>query len=121
MSAGKVYALGTRQRPLIAFFDYTDVFEDFYPHYGVDQHSFAKRWANSGNHALLTLLQRDVGDVVWYEFSVAPQLDGAQHDIVGCDVRFMPSSSLHRLLWRVFYLPKNAWRWRRFYSAYAYV
>lgn len=28
-------------RPLIAFFDYHDVFEDFYPHYGVDQHSFS--------------------------------------------------------------------------------
>lgn len=29
-------AQNTRQRPLIAFFDYPDVFEDFYPHYGVN-------------------------------------------------------------------------------------
>jgi hypothetical protein len=32
-----------RERPLIAFFDYPDVFEDFYPHYGVDQRAFATR------------------------------------------------------------------------------
>ena len=42
-----------RERPLIAFFDYHDVFEDFYPHYGVDQRSFATRWADTANHAWL--------------------------------------------------------------------
>jgi hypothetical protein len=26
-----------RERPLIAFFDYTDICEDFWPHYDVDQ------------------------------------------------------------------------------------
>jgi phenylalanyl-tRNA synthetase alpha subunit len=26
-----------RERPLIAFFDYTDICENFYPHYGADQ------------------------------------------------------------------------------------
>jgi hypothetical protein len=35
-----------RDRPVIAFFDYPDVFEDFYPHYGVDQRSFATQWAS---------------------------------------------------------------------------
>ena len=71
-------------RPLIAFFDYPDVFEDFYPHYGVDQRSFATRWAGTGNHAFLSLLQREVGDVVWYAFSLTPELDEARHEVVGC-------------------------------------
>jgi len=109
----------TRRRPDIAFFDYADVFEDFYPHYGVDQESFATQWANSGNHAFLAVLQREVGNVVWYEFSLAPQIAGARHEVVGCEVKFLPSSWLHRSLWRLFYLPQAAWRWRRLYPAYA--
>jgi hypothetical protein len=55
---------GPRERPLIAFFDYPDVFEDFYPHYGVDQYNFATRWAATGSHAFLSLLQHEVGDVI---------------------------------------------------------
>ena len=47
----------------IAFFEYADVFEDFYPHYRVDQQTFATRWAGTGDHALVTLLQREVGGV----------------------------------------------------------
>ena len=35
------------RRPHIAFFDYPDVFEDFYPHYGVTQEAFAKTWRNT--------------------------------------------------------------------------
>ena len=106
---------------LIAFFDYPDVFEDFYTHYGVDQQSFATRWAATSNHAFLTLLQREVGDVIWYTFSLAPELSEARHEVVGCRVKMLPSSWLHRHLWRLFYLPRNAWRWRRAYPAYATV
>src|SRR5256885_1634320 len=62
------------RRPRIAFFDYPDVFEDFYPHLGVDQRGFATTWARTGNHAFLTLLQREVGDVTWYAFSLRPEL-----------------------------------------------
>jgi glycosyltransferase involved in cell wall biosynthesis len=119
MSIGGQNAMDTHQRPLIAFFDYADVFEDFYPHYGVDQRNFATKWANTGNHAFLTLLQREVGEVVWYEFSLAPEVSSLRHEIVGCQVKFLPSSWLHRSLWRLFYLPKASWRWRRAYPLYA--
>src|SRR5881397_3561392 len=108
-----------RDRPLIAFFDCPDVFEDFYPHCGVDQQSSATRWAATANHAFLSLLQREVGDVVWYAFSLAPRLREARHEVVGCRVRMLPSSWLHRCLWRAFYLPRPAWRWRGAYPAYA--
>jgi glycosyltransferase involved in cell wall biosynthesis len=108
-----------RARPLIAFFDYPDVFEDFYPHYGIDQWTFATRWAATGNHAFLALIQREIGDVVWYTFSLAPELSEARHEVVGCRVKILPSSCLHRCLWRRFYLPRTAWRWRRAYPAYA--
>ncbi len=108
-----------RERPLIAFFDYADVFEDFYPHYGVDQLTFATRWAGSGNHAFVAALQRDVGDVIWYALSLAPELAEARHEVVGCGVKFLPSSRLHRWLWRAFYLPRASWRWRRAYREYA--
>ncbi len=108
-----------RNRPTIAFFDYPDVFEDFYPKYGVDQHSFATSWAASGNHAFLSVLQNEIGDVTWYAFSLKPQLEEATHEVVGCKVKFFRSSFLHRCLWNLFYLPRPAWRWRRFYRVYA--
>jgi len=104
----------------VAFFDYPDVFEDFYPHYGVSQHTFATRWAGSGSHAILALVQREIGDVVWYEFSLAPELAEARHAL-GWTVRFLPSSTLHRAVWRAFYRPRIAWRWRAAYPAYARV
>lgn len=110
-----------RERPLIAFFDYPDVFEDFYPHYGVDQQHFATQWADTGSHAFLSLVQREVGDVIWYEFSLKPQLWEARHEVLGCRVKFLPSSWLHRCLWRLFYLPRAAWRWRGAYRYYATV
>ena len=47
-----------RERPLIAFFDFPDVFEDFYPHYGVNQQAFATTWADTANHAWLALVQK---------------------------------------------------------------
>jgi glycosyltransferase involved in cell wall biosynthesis len=108
-----------RQRPLIAFFEYADVFEDFYPHYGVDQSNFATRWAATGNHAWASLLQREVGDVLWYEFSLEPQVSESRHQVTGCRVKFLLSSWLHRQLWRMFYAPHFAWRWRFAYPAYA--
>ena len=52
-----------RERPLIAFFDYPDVFEDFYPHYGIDQRAFATRWTGTGNHAVSI---QDVISIVYY-------------------------------------------------------
>ncbi|MEO5579102.1 MAG: glycosyltransferase family 4 protein [Gemmatimonadaceae bacterium] len=99
-------------RTRIAFFDYPDVFEDFYPHYGVDQREFATRWADTGMHAVLTVLQREVGDVTWYSQSLAPGIGETSHGVVGCRVKMMRSSVLHRLLWRVFYHAPGAWRWR---------
>jgi glycosyltransferase involved in cell wall biosynthesis len=108
-------------RPVIAFFDYPDVFEDFYPQYGVDRQAFATTAAATPNHAFVSLLQREVGDVIWYQLSVDPATDQTRHQTVGCRIKFMPSSWLHRRLWRVFYLPAMAWRWRGAYPAYATV
>jgi glycosyltransferase involved in cell wall biosynthesis len=110
-----------RHRPRIAFFDYPDVFEDFYSHYGVTQEGFARRWADTANHAWVNLIQREIGDVRWFEFSIAPELSGAKHKNIGCDIRFLKSSRLHRALWKLFYLPKAAWKWRKFYGSYATV
>ena len=109
------------RRPLIAFFDYPDVFEDFYPHYGVSQHEFATRWHNTANHAWLAIIQKEIGDVVWYQNSLRPEVNEESHEFVGCRVKFVASSWLHRLLWKAFYLPSCAWRWRRFYRIYALV
>lgn len=103
----------------VAFFDFCDVFEDFYPHYGVDQPTFAHSWAGTGNHAFIRLLQQEVGDVTWYELALRPGLREANHEVAGCRVRFVRSSWLHRQLWKAFYLPKSAWRWRGLYPWYA--
>ena len=73
-----------QRRPRIAFFDYPDVFEDFYPHYDVDQRTFATIWANSGNHAFIKLLQRDIGDVTWYVLSLSPAVPDSDHAETGC-------------------------------------
>jgi glycosyltransferase involved in cell wall biosynthesis len=108
-----------RNRPHVAFFEFADVFEDFYPHYGVDQRTFATQWVGSGNHLFVSLLQKEVADVTWYEFSLRPQLKEARHEIVGCQVKMVKSSWIHRWLWRAFYLPRCAWRWRNAYRAYA--
>ncbi len=110
-----------RGRPLIAYFDFPDVFEDFYTHYDIEQKEFATRWANTASHTFLSLLQRDVGDVVWYAFSLKPEICETRHEVVGCRVKMLPSSWLHRRLWRLFYLPRAAWRWQRAYPFYATV
>jgi glycosyltransferase involved in cell wall biosynthesis len=106
-----------RDRPVIAFFDYPDVFEDFYPPFGVGRQEFGTRWAASGNHAFVALLQREVGDVVWYAFSLEREIVETRHEVVGCRVKFLPSSWLHRRLWRAFY-SMGKWRQRQFRSAY---
>src|SRR5205823_6203138 len=81
VARGAASRRGPRRRPLIAFFDYPDVFEDFYTHYAVDQRAFATTWAATGSHAFVALVQREVGDVVWYSFSVAPELEEAEHQV----------------------------------------
>jgi glycosyltransferase involved in cell wall biosynthesis len=108
-----------RRRPLIAFFDYPDVFEDFYPHYGVTQQMFAKQWDASGNHAFLSLIQREIADVIWYALSIKPELHEAVHQTVGCKIELVPSSWFHRQVWKLFYLPRPAWRWRFAYPWFA--
>jgi glycosyltransferase involved in cell wall biosynthesis len=108
-------------RVLIAFFDYADVFEDFYPRYGVSQQSFATDWSATGNHAYISLLQRHVGEVIWYETSLAPRVPHTRHAVTGALIKFLPSSCLHRWMWKAFYMPHHAWRWRGAYRAFATV
>jgi glycosyltransferase involved in cell wall biosynthesis len=109
----------SRSRPVIGFFDHPDVFEDFYPHYGVDQRQFASTWAATGNHAFATALQEDVGDVVWYVSSIRPERElDALHE-AGFRVRVVASSRAHRALWDWYYTRPNSWRLWRWYPAYA--
>jgi len=109
------------RRPRIAFFDYPDVFEDFYPHYGVTQDAFASTWHNTANHARLKIVQEEIGDVTWYALSLKPKFkEETTHEYVGCKIKFLPSSLLHRRLWRFFYSGKKSWKFRnRWYQAYA--
>jgi glycosyltransferase involved in cell wall biosynthesis len=106
-------------RPRIAFFDFPDVFEDFYPHLGVDQWAFATRWAATGNHAFVRLLQREVADITWHELSLAPEVPETVHEVTGARVCYHRSSAAHRALWRAFYMPANSWRWQNAYPAFA--
>ena len=108
------------KRPKIAFFDYPDVFEDFYPHYGVDQTNFGT-WDNTANHAWLSIIQKSIGDVTWIILCIKPEIREVIHEKVGCKIKFLYSSWLHRILWKVFYLPSFAWRWRKFYRSYALI
>src|SRR6185436_5182026 len=57
--------------------------------------------------------------VTWYAFSLDPELTVARHREAGCLVRMMRSSLVHRAMWRAFYLPRAAWRWRHLYPWYA--
>lgn len=102
-------------------FDYPDVFEDFYSHYGVSQSDFATTWASTGNHAYAAALQGHVGDVVWYERTLDAELSGPIRHAGGFQVRFARSSALHRRLWRAFYLGRHSWRLRSAYGLYATV
>ncbi|MDW3646771.1 MAG: glycosyltransferase family 4 protein [Bacteroidia bacterium] len=107
------------RRPTIAFFDYPDVFEDFYPHYGVNQKDFATSWHNTGSHAWLRIIQEKVGMIKWMAFTLKPELNEDRHQYIGGEVIMLKSSFLHRLLWKAFYLPSFAWRWQAHYRAYA--
>lgn len=102
----------------MAFFDFADVFEDFYPHLGVDRHAFATSWAGTGNHAFASLIQEQVGDVTWYELSVDRSVHSQRHDL-GVQVEFVRSSSLHRALWKLYYTQSWSWRLRRAYKPFA--
>lgn len=112
----------TGSRLRIAFFDYPDVYEDFYTHYHIDQQDFATRWYNTGSHALIKLIQESVGDVTWYALSVRPQIqDTLTHDYLKAKVKFLPSSWFHRRLWQMFYTTKWSWRLQKFYKLYAII
>ena len=109
------------KRPLIAFFDYPDVFEDFYPHYGVTQKAFATTWVNTANHQWIRIIQREIGDVIWYVNCIKPEQPESKHRVVGCTIKFLPSNLAHRILWNLFYLPSFSWKWQRFYRFYAVI
>ena len=84
----------TGRRPRIAFFDYPDVFEDFYTHYGVSQEAFAKSWHNTANHARMKIVQEEIGDVTWYVLSLKPTFkEDVRHNYVACKVK-IPKQSL---------------------------
>jgi len=102
-------------------FEYPDVFEDFYTHYGITQVPFATTWAATATHAFASLIQRNVGEVVWYTLSLNPAIAEARHEVTGVRVRILRSSAMHRQLWRLFYLCPHSWRWRRFYHLYGTV
>lgn len=110
------------KRRKIAFFDYPDVFEDFYPHYNVSQESFATTWHNTGNHLMLKILQEEAGDVTWYMLSLRPTYFGeVAHAYTGSQVRYFTSSWMHRLLWKAYYHRLGStWKYK-FYRLYATV
>jgi len=109
------------RRPRIAFFDYPDVFEDFYPHYGVTQDTFAKSWHNTANHARIKIVHEEIGDVTWYALSLKPEFnEDVTHEYVGCKIKFLTSSWLHRQMWKLFYSKIKSWKFRnRWYRTYA--
>ena len=102
------------RRPVIALFESMDVFEDFYPHYGITQEAFTTTWAATATHVFASLMQREVGEVVWYSLSLDAAVSEARHQVTGVRVRILTSSWIHRRLWRLFYLSPSGWRWRRF-------
>ena len=108
----------SNRRPKIAFFDYADVFEDFYPHYGVTQETFATTWHNTGSHVWLKIIQDKIGDVTWYELSLKPAIKESQNHYVDCKVKFVSSSFLHRKMWKFFYLGPFAAKSWKYYKAF---
>ena len=112
----------TGRRLRIAFFDYPDVFGDFYSHYSVDQKTFATTWHNTGSHEWLRIVQQEIGDITWYALSLKPEIAETKHEYVNCTIKFIQSSWLHRKLWRWYYLSKNSWKWRnRYYGYYSFI
>jgi glycosyltransferase involved in cell wall biosynthesis len=105
------------RRPTVVLVDFPDVFEDFYPAYGVTPDAFVAQWDGTGNHRFATVLQRAVGDVVWYVHTVGSDTPHGTH-AHGFSVQFLRSSSLHRRLWHWFYVSPRAWRRHRWWRAY---
>lgn len=107
-------------RKKIAFFDYPDVFEDFYPHYNVTQEAFATSWHNTGNHAMVKIAQEQVGDVTWHMLSVHPVFfKDVRHSYTGCAVKYYKSSWMHRLLWKLFYFHLTNEKKQKYFRLYA--
>lgn len=121
MEMNEVLTISTKRKK-IAFFDYPDVFEDFYTHYQVSQEAFATSWHNTGNHPMVKIVQEQVGDVTWYMLSIRPQFfRKVRHTYTGSTIRYFPSSLLHRMLWKLYYHRLgNRWR-QRCYRMYATV
>ena len=116
----RIQSKSKRKRPEIAFFDYPDVFEDFWPHYKLDQKSFFDSPTSaSGHYQMLSLLQRNIGDVQWYIFSLNPKQKHGHHSKLGCEVNFFKSSRLHIWLWNLFWMSNSSWRWRNFFSCHS--
>jgi glycosyltransferase involved in cell wall biosynthesis len=117
-SGNHLISTKTGQVIKIAFFDFPDVFEDFYPHYKVSQQKFLS-WHNTGNHGWLEIIQKNIGNVIWYLPSIKPEIQEGVHEKINCTIRFVSSSIVHRILWKSFYLPSFAWRWQKYYRSYA--
>ncbi len=109
----------SQKRLKIAFFDYPDVFEDFYPHYGVDQKSFATSWHNTGTHTWLKIIHEEIGEATWYALSIKPQITEDINEYTHVRVKFLRSSWLHRVSWKLFYNSRMSWRLKRYYKTYA--
>lgn len=105
-------------RPRVALVGFADVFEDFYPHLGVRRRDFATTWAGTGNHAFASVIHEHVGDVTWYELSLHRSPPAERHAL-GIQVEFVRSSSVHRALWKTFYMRSWSWRLRSAYRPYA--
>jgi len=105
-------------RPRVAFIDFADVFEDFYPHLGIDHQAFATTWAGTGNHSFSSVIQEFVGNVTWYELSLS-RFSPSERHALGMQVNFVRSSLIHRALWKTFYARTWSWRLRSAYRPYA--
>jgi glycosyltransferase involved in cell wall biosynthesis len=104
--------------PRVAFFDYHDVFEDFYTHYGVTQEAFGTSWAGTACHEWVRLVEKQIGHVTWYSFSLNPRFDRVRHQATGCDVCLLRSPLAHRLLWWAFYASRFGYRLHHHFAIY---
>ena len=84
-------------RPRIAFFDVLEVFDDFYPSYGISRAAFATEFAATSNHAFAHALQMHVGDVTWYEGVTDPPPPPVRHRL-GFIVELVRTPTAHRAL-----------------------
>jgi glycosyltransferase involved in cell wall biosynthesis len=106
-------AAARRPRPVIAYFNSADVFEDFYPSYGVDQRQLLTGPAREGgNSRFISMLQREFGDVTYYHFSLAPEFREARHDLFGHRVKVLPAPGVYKWL-RAAVRGRDWGRWQR--------